>query len=540
MNIIYLLLHTSWITVTLAVFAGILSGGSSARLVALINTAVTSNENTSATLAWSFAGLSLVMLLSRIASEVLLIHLSQTAILDLRLMLSRRILSSPLRYLEELGTPRLLAALTDDVQTVSSAVSAIPNFCVAIAIVFGCISYLAWLSWTVLIGVFSLMLLGAYGYQYLSKNARYSLKLAREEQDRLFKHFRTLTEGTKELKLHHQRYQAFLLEELLPTACSSRTHNVIGMATFSIANSWGQLLFFVTIGIMLFGLSHLITITPQILSGYALAIIFLMTPSTAIMNVLPILTKASIALQKLESLGLSLSTQLEGGSDVLVNPGSSLKSIELVGVTHAYRGDRDESSFILGPIDLSFHPGELVFLVGGNGSGKSTLAKLIAGLYTPASGEIRLNDQPITDKNRVWYRQHFSAVFSDFYLFERFLGLSNFDPNAQIQDYLVKLQLNHKVQIKDGILSTTNLSQGQRKRLALLTAYLENRPIYVFDEWASDQDPLFKQIFYTQLLPELKNGGKALLVISHDDRYFHLADHIVKLDYGKLEYDKHP
>ncbi|GAB1543951.1 hypothetical protein NUACC21_66270 [Scytonema sp. NUACC21] len=119
--------------------------------------------------------------------------------------------------------------------------------------------------------------------------------------------------------------------------------------------------------------------------------------------------------------------------------------------------------------------------------------------------------------------------------------------DRQTQEYLEKLQLEHKVKVNNGAFSTTALSQGQRKRLALLTAYLENRAIYVFDEWASDQDPMFKKIFYTQLLPELRNQGKAIVAITHDDRYFDLADlprgqersyRIVKLDYGRIEYNK--
>jgi putative ATP-binding cassette transporter len=92
--------------------------------------------------------------------------------------------------------------------------------------------------------------------------------------------------------------------------------------------------------------------------------------------------------------------------------------------------------------------------------------------------------------------------------------------------------------VRDGVLSTINVSQGQRKRLALLTAYLEDRAIYLFDEWAADQDPVFKEIFYHQLLPELKARGKTVIVISHDDRYYHVADRIIKLDYGRIEYDR--
>ncbi|NJL81182.1 MAG: ATP-binding cassette domain-containing protein, partial [Richelia sp. SM2_1_7] len=184
-------------------------------------------------------------------------------------------------------------------------------------------------------------------------------------------------------------------------------------------------------------------------------------------------------------------------------------------------------------INLKFKPGELVFIVGGNGSGKSTLIKLITGLYVPNKGNILFDNRPITNENREWYRQQFSVVFYDFYLFERLLGIEE-NSATEIQNYLIQLELERKVTVKDGILSTTNLSQGQRKRLALLTAYLENRPIFVFDEWASDQDPVFKEIFYHKLLPELKQRGKTVIVVSHDDRYFDKCDRIIKLDYGSV------
>jgi putative ATP-binding cassette transporter len=171
--------------------------------------------------------------------------------------------------------------------------------------------------------------------------------------------------------------------------------------------------------------------------------------------------------------------------------------------------------------------------VGGNGSGKSTLAKLIAGLYAPESGQVWWDGEPLTEQTTDAYRQLFSAVFSDFYLFERILGLQLDNLDERAQQYLEKLQLEHKVQVNEGVLSTLELSQGQQKRLALLTAYLEDRSIYLFDEWASDQDPFFREIFYKQILLELKQRGKTVLVISHDDRYFHLADQLIKLEYGQ-------
>ena len=212
--------------------------------------------------------------------------------------------------------------------------------------------------------------------------------------------------------------------------------------------------------------------------------------------------------------------------------------IELRGVTHSYQHEKDDSQFVLGPVDLTFRPGELVFIVGGNGSGKSTLAKIITGLYPPEKGNVFFNGCPVTNANRDDFRQLFSAVFSDFHLFDSLLGLRAVSLDHRAKDYLEQFHLDHKVEIRDGRLSTVDLSQGQRKRLALLTAYLEDRPFFLFDEWASDQDPQFKDIFYTQLLPELKARGKAVVAITHDDRYFVFADRVIKLDYGRLAYDR--
>jgi putative ATP-binding cassette transporter len=166
--------------------------------------------------------------------------------------------------------------------------------------------------------------------------------------------------------------------------------------------------------------------------------------------------------------------------------------------------------------------------------------KVLTGLYRPHQGSICLDDRAITEANREWYRQHFSVVFSDFYLFDSLLGLDRTNLDAQAHRYLVELELDAKLQIEGGAFSTTALSQGQRKRLALLTAFLEDRPIYVFDEWAADQDPQYREIFYKRLLPDLRARGRTLLVISHDDRYYDLGDRVVKLEYGQLLEDRAP
>ncbi|MBD2777004.1 cyclic peptide export ABC transporter [Iningainema tapete] len=540
MNLIWLLLRASGKTVAIAVLTGLVSGAASARLIALIN-GVTSGNSTDHLL-WYFVGLALIALVTIIISQFFLINLVQDAVYNLRLRLSRGILSSPLQHLEELGTNRLLATLTEDVQALSGAIFVLPSLCIDIAIILGCLVYLCWLSGLAFVFSLVFMIVAIASIQFLLNKAKQFLSLAREQEDQLFKHFRTITDGIKELKLHAERREAFFAEELQVSAAASRQYNTAALRTFAIGDGWGQLLFFTIVGFLLFALPQLVSVTPSLLSAYILTIAYLLTPFRNILVRLPQLFRASVALEKIERMGLALASQKEYSPITYKDeqPFTSIEwtALELNQVLYTYKGEQEDSTFTLGEINLTFHPGQLIFIVGGNGSGKSTFAKLITGLYVPEVGEIRLHSKQITDENREWYRQHFSVVFSDFYLFERLLGVGNQNLDTQAQEYLQKLHLERKVQVKDGILSTTALSQGQRKRLALLTAYLEDRPIYLFDEWASDQDPVFRDIFYKQILPELRQRGKTVLAISHDDRYFHLADRIIKLDYGKVEYDR--
>ncbi|RUR81895.1 cyclic peptide export ABC transporter [Chlorogloeopsis fritschii PCC 9212] len=535
MNLITLLLRSSWKIVALAVFVGLLSGASTAGLIVTINAQVNYFSLT-AILIWSFIGLVFLKFFTNIISKFLLINLAEKAIFELRLILSERILAAPLFHLERLGNHRILATLTNDIISVSYIVYAIPTLCIEIAVVVSCLFYLFWLSPTVFLIIVIFLLLGIFSYKQVAGKAISFLTLARYQEDRLFNHFRSLIEGTKELKIHQQRRQNFILKELKETAQLYRRKNVVGMTIFATAASWGNILFFVVVGLVLFILPNLQVISTYILSGYALTILYLISPLEYIMSAIPSFSKATVALGNIDSLKLSLLNHFRESN--LISCGAAdnfCQRLELLSVTHTYHQEQEDIAFTLGPIDLTFSDGEIVFIVGGNGSGKSTLVKLITGLYIPETGNIYLNNKLVTIENQEWFRQHFSVVFSDFYLFDNFWNLGKVITDEQMYDYLVKLHLNKKVQVKNGVLSTTSLSQGQRKRLALLTAYLEDRPIYVFDEWASDQDPVFKKIFYTQLLPELKKKGKTVIVVTHDEQYFYLSEKIVKLDYGKIE-----
>ncbi len=537
MEILWLLLKASWRGMAAAIGMGLISGASSAALIALVSRAT---SGIAADMLWPFVGLAIVSLVTGLGSQFMLIQLAQDSIHDLRMSLSARILAAPLAKIEELGASKLLATLTDDVAMLSNTIAVIPFLCIDLAIIGSCLTYLAVLSGAVFLVTIVLMIISIVIVQIAIAKANNLFYGAREENDRLLKHFQAITDGIKELKLNRLRQNDFLNNELQISADISRTRNIKGLRIFALTAIVGQVIFFGILGVLIFGSKDWLTLNSTTLSAYVLTLTYLMTPLQNMVQRLPMLVRANVAIKKVESMGLSLaeSSEIPLAEHAALPHQLEVQSLELSQINHSYKGS--DGSFYLGEIDLKFTANELVFIVGGNGSGKSTLAKILTGLYAPETGEVKLNSQSINNANRDWYRQHFAVVFVDFYLFEKLLGLNPATVDAEANKYLELLQIAHKVQIKDSYLSTVDLSQGQRKRLALLTAYLDDRPIYLFDEWAADQDPVFRDIFYRELLPALKRRGKMIFAISHDDRYFHLADRVIKLDYGQVERDYVP
>lgn len=539
MNLLEFLFRRARGMTLLTGLAALASGACNAGLIALVSAVLDRPKLPSAALLGAFVALGLGKLATNFLSQVVLARFSQGAIADLRREMVRKILAVPLRHLEQLGAPRLMVALAEDVLTVAEALLMIPNFAVNLATLGGGAVYLGWHSWKIALGMFAFFLAGAAGYRLLIVSGFDYLRRARDEADRLYAHFRALTEGIKELKLHRRRRGQFVSDCIRPATEQFCRHNVAAELRFILAQGWSQLLFFGLVGLILFLLPVVQHVNPRTLTPYVVATLYLMGPLAGVLSVQSAFGRANVALEKIQKLGFSLAAHAtEESSPAALERRAEFEQLELAGVTHSYHHEKDDSHFLLGPMNLTFRPGELVFIVGGNGSGKSTLAKIITGLYPPESGQLRLDGQAVSHSNRDDFRQLFSVVFDNFYLFETLLGLDGANLDGQAQRYLADLHLDHKVKIRNGRLSTVDLSQGQRKRLALLTAYLEDRPFYLFDEWASDQDPQFKEIFYRQILPDLAARGKAVIVITHDDRYFDCADRVIKLDYGKVVYDK--
>jgi putative pyoverdin transport system ATP-binding/permease protein len=532
MSLLGLMLRGSWKVTAGATAASLAGGACGAALIALINHVLNKNRIGGSALA-VFGLLVAGKVVGSSAARWLLNRMVQQAVVDLRHDLSQRIIKSPLWRLEQAGPARLRSVLVEDVIAITTSLAALPTLAANLAILAGCVVYLGLLSAPMLFVLIGVVVVGWAGYAFLRRHAIKSLREARIEQDRLVTFFQGLAEGCKELQLNRELRRTFLAEDMAPAAEAVRRHAVRAEECFIILESWTQVLFYLLVATILFALPSWREVESSVLTGYVLTVLFMMRPIVSILQLLPSLSQGTVALAHLERLSSAL-TVPNGPAPAVVDDSTwrPFELLELVGVTYLHPGNDD--TFQLGPVDLSFVPGELVFLVGGNGSGKSTLAKLVAGLYSPEVGEVRLNGIPVCDGERDDYRQLFGAVFVDSYLFGRVTNHSDVRRLAQAQRYLTEFRLDQKVRVKDGIFCTSGLSQGEKKRLALVTAYLDDRPFYIFDEWAANQDPQFKEVFYRRLLPDLTARGKTVLVVSHDDRYFAVADRVIRLEEGSI------
>lgn len=552
MKLIRFLLRYSPRLILLATLIGILGGIASAALMALINGHLRGAPVLKGDI-WKFAGLCLVVLASNFVARIAISGLSQWSIFDLRLQLSRKWLTAPLPELEHAGSARILSAITQDVDSLAEAMMAMPGICIDFAVVVACLIYLGYLSWVMLLVMIGFVLVALFTRSIPERKFEDRLREARRHGEAMLDTFNAMSSGIKELKLNRARWQAFYSGELYDISCKYRDCRYEASTIFGLIRGYSEIIYFLFVALLLYGTPVFGSLSLKVIVGFAVTLLYVKTNIDHIQDSSSSIARAQVALANLESMGVfaaksSISVadlRLRTSRDKIVRALDSevsqygaghkarCETIELQGLKYKYEGSREEAGFSIGPIDLKVEAGELVFITGGNGSGKTTFAKILCGLYAPDDGEIRLDGTPITDETRSWYSQHFGAVFSDFHLFDKLYGHEDLpEVDSVVRSYLEELRLQHKVEVKNGRLSTTSLSQGQRKRLALLTSYVEDRPIYLFDEWAADQEPAFRDVFYYQILPSLKAKGKTVFVISHDDRYYHVADRLLRLDSG--------
>ncbi|MEI8632401.1 dephospho-CoA kinase [Vibrio sp. PP-XX7] len=490
-----------------------------------------------------FVGAVASVLLFGLASRYVLAKLGARIVYEFRDTLSKRLLSTPYAVIEKIGGHRIMAAMKTDAAKLSDGLLMMPGFVYSLVTVLLCLGYMVYTSWQLFGVVFVLISVVILIAKSFFKRGFKHYLLLRQYEDELFGGLRTLVDGVKELSINAKRRRFTYYEILEPNFKAIRQRSIKVSLIFTMLGSMTSTLVFFVIGVIVFGSRIYFPEVPlEVIVTFVLTILYMVNPLENVVDSMNRFSDCSASYRNIEGLDLAemddfdQKTELNIGRLEEVTAWQTLSVHELMFQYQAESPDEDEYTFHVGPIHAEFQRGEAVFLTGGNGSGKSTFAKLLVGLYQPDSGVIQLDDQVVSKTIDVNdYQQMFSTIFSDFHLFEHVLDAQGeLESDDVIEKYLAELELSNKVTSKDGKLSSISMSQGQKKRLALLMSYIENTPICLYDEWAADQDPRFREIFYTQIIPELKRQNKLVLVISHDDRYYHLADQLIRFENGKI------
>lgn len=520
----------------LAAFTGICASAATVALLARINAALHTSDGPVAELVAGFVALGLVVLAGRAASAALTNRVGQRVIQDLRLLLAQRILAAPLDALERYRTHRLMAVLTRDVDMVSGLCLSLPISAVSAAVVIGCLAWMCWLSWPLALPLFAALALGTTVQSRAQARATVRFEAAREAEDGLHQAWQTLGDAAKELRLSRGRRRQLFEGRIARHVQGIAQAQVRAGDLFALAFEFNAALYFLLIALV-FALARWWQLPAEAASGFVLALLYMKGPLDQTLGFLPYFARTRVSLARVAELQGSFANPEPGGLAGLAAQAPALqRSITLQGAVYGFGAAESAAPFTLGPLDLELRRGEMLFIAGENGAGKTTLIKLLMGLYRPHQGRLLLDGVPVEDTGRDSYRQLFSPVLSDFHLFEELPDTAEpaAERDARAQAALDRLGLAHKTTLQDGRLGSTDLSTGQRKRLAMLHAWVERRPVMVFDEWAADQDPVFRRRFYREFLPALRAQGHTLVVISHDERYFDVADRVLQLRDGRL------
>jgi putative ATP-binding cassette transporter len=452
---------------------------------------------------------------------------------NLRLELCEKLLFSQLRFVERKGAAAVYAHISTDISQLGrSAVTLVRNIEAFIVLIFALI-YLGWLSPPGLLAAVITLTLSAIVYRVQDGKAEQLLRLSRVKEDEFFKGVYDLVQGFKELKLNRAQHVS-LADHLSTVSSEYRRLSVAGTARHQTSLVTSQAFLFGLVAILVFILPPLFPSASASVFQFLATVLFIIGPVEQLISSADPLTRARIALGAINDLEKDLNTGLANpeGREQAVLP-FRFETIEFRDVHYAFENADEEETFGLGPINLHLQRGEVLFVRGGNGAGKTTLLKLLAGLYYPSAGSVLVDGHVIGAGDRQRYREMFTAVFSDFYLFQKLYGMEDPDP-VYVDALLDELQIRHKTRLEGDRFSTVSLSSGQRKRLAYAVSRLSDRQIYVFDEFAADQDPAFRRYFYVAILPELKRQGKTVVAVTHDDRWFTAGDRLIKLDYGRI------
>ncbi|HEE9574416.1 TPA: multidrug ABC transporter permease/ATP-binding protein [Campylobacter coli] len=472
-----------------------------------------------------FIVLLLIFFISSTIVELGLSIFGQNFIFKMQRRVVKQILDTPLLRVAKVGKARILASLGSDVRNISFGLLRLPDFLQSSILILCTSAYLCYLSpqiftlcaiWIIVVfTINNFLMMKVYAY----------FRKARENDDALQNNYQNILDGHKELLINRYRAKLYYEDEFESNARSKKKNSTLGNLFNNLSSNFTNVALLALVGVEFYLALEFKWASVAEATTIALSILFLRTPLVSMIGSFPTLLLAKIALDKIAKLELDDYKEHFEKTNFI----KDWRQISFKNTSFSY-----DDNFHLNPVNLDLKKGELIFLIGKNGSGKSTFCMLLTGLFKPSEGEIFVDDMKIDDDNLDVYRSLVSAVFSDFHLFTKTLAKEKFADEEKIASWLEFLELKGKTRVEDHELVLTKLSTGQKKRLAMLIALLEERDILVLDEWAADQDPVFRRFFYKKLLPLLKEQGKTIFAITHDDAYFDSADRIFLAEGGNI------
>ncbi|MEO1518152.1 MAG: cyclic peptide export ABC transporter [Bacteroidota bacterium] len=442
-----------------------------------------------------------------------------------------KILRTPLLTLENLGTQRFYTAV-EDLRVFAFLPETITHTVNSLLMLFLCLGYMFTLSVSAALVIVALIVLLVVIYLIIINTMSKQVATLRQYNEDYYEYVEDVTNGFKELGISSIRRNNLMGKFLVPNRDKAEKLDFKINYIFLSINLISQYGLYLVIGVALFLLPSIGLLDRGDIISYVVVLLFISGPINNLINMQNIYTRFVVAHQRIKKF---LEDFTADGKKALPAPVqvNEFTSLTFSDVQFSYASDTEDDSFALGPLNLDIRQGETLFIVGGNGSGKSTFIKLLTGLYTASGGQIQLNDQ-LQNASQEELQQLIAAVFTDNHLFSRNYEAYELENNPRYKELLKLMELDGVVKNDTEEAARRTYSKGQSKRMSLIYALLEDRPVLVLDEWAADQDPHFRKYFYEELLPDLKAQGKTIIAVTHDDAYFKHADRIIKFDYGQV------
>lgn len=464
------------------------------------------------------------------------IGLTEKVIFSIYVDLADKVRRARTLTFERIGKANIYATLHTNTDIILETSKSLAGVGAAIVMILFCAAYIAYLSRSAIATIIIFYIFGIYVYTANLKRVQELLKETGLKEDRFKGLFRYFLEGFKELKVDRAKSLDLYENHVRTEAETARRARTQAEDRLAGNNVFIQSFYYCLVAATIFILPKVTGLDSLTIVKIAAVILFSYGSMTRIVLAIPLILKAEDAIAKLDRLEAELDRareDIEPFADRFGRVRPTEMAISLKDAVFHYPGRENGSGFTLGPLSLEIPPGEIVFIIGGNGSGKTTLLKILAGLYSPESGRLEMAGREIDRTCLADYRNLFSVIFPDYYLFDRFYGRAKVAAE-EVEALLDRMGLSDRVGWRKGRFDNLTLSAGQAKRLALVISRIEDRPILVIDEVAADLDPGFRKFFYEEYLQELKAAGRTIIAVSHDEQYFSTADRLVKLVNGRI------